>query len=191
MVAAALFLVCWSATRAVGFVSYAATSVFCASVWLWARRGVPSQMKAARLALVPALIELILSLDMVFEWRFALRFFLEGVFMKHDLYGRRHPYQASALLAVGLILILALVAALRCLRARKGALLAVSGISMSLALWLIEVISMHEVDGVLYRMVDGIMVIAPLWALACALTLAGAGAEAWVAASRDAKRKTL
>jgi hypothetical protein len=30
-----------------------------------------------------------------------------------------------------------------------------------------------------------------LWALACALTLAGTGAEAWVTASRDAKRKAL
>jgi hypothetical protein len=63
-------------------------------------------------------------------------------------------------------------------RGRTGVLLAASGAGMSITLWLVEIISMHEIDAALYHQVSDVMVIALLWVLACGLTLLGAGIEA-------------
>jgi len=54
-----------------------------------------------------------------------------------------------------------------------GALLALMGVFLSLTLISMEIISIHQTDEGLYHLVNGVMVIAYLWALASALTLVG------------------
>jgi hypothetical protein len=115
---------------------------------------------------------------MVFQWRLSAHSGLANLFMEHQLYDQRHVLQLGLLSALGLLLLLALRAVVRHLRGRKGALLAASGLCLSLTLYAMEIISMHETDQALYHLVSGAMVIAYLWALSCALTFAGAMMEA-------------
>jgi hypothetical protein len=64
-------------------------------------------------------------------------------------------------------------------------MVAVAGAWLSLACWFVEVISLHEVDIVLYYRVCGFMVIALIWLLLGAMTAIGIQAQAAAAAHRD------
>jgi hypothetical protein len=70
------------------------------------------------------------------------------------------------------LLLLALRAVRRFFRDRAIAL-AVSGTLFSLVLWFIEVISLHQVDHVLYYRIGPIMAVGLLWILACLMTSTG------------------
>jgi hypothetical protein len=151
---------------------------------VWAVRDCGRRDGVARLALLVATVELLLSFDMVFEWRLAFHTLLADLFMKHNLYGQRSWFQGTSLLVLGAALMFVLASVFRRLRARPGALMAVSGLSMSVTLWLTEIISMHDVDMSLYHTVNGVMVIAFLWAMLCAVTILGVGIEARRAVSQ-------
>lgn len=174
----------WSATRAVGFISYFGASIVCGVSWLEARRHPRSYPESDRLALVLTLIESLLCLDMLFEWRFDLRSAFTNLFLEFQPYSARHPLQINLLCGLVLLLILGLGMALHRFKRRKGALLAVIGVTLSLTLYSTEIISLHETDRGLYHLVSGVMVIAFLWAFACALTLLGIRMEAQSAARR-------
>jgi hypothetical protein len=162
----------------VGFLSYFGAAISCGIAWLQARRSPRSYPEFARFALILGIIESILCLDMVFEWRFAIHAFFNELLMERNLYGGRHPLQVALLCLLGILVFVGFLTAFRRLRTRPGALLAVTGVFLSLTLYSVEIISMHETDRGLYHLVSGVMVIAFLWVLACALTLLGIRMEA-------------
>jgi hypothetical protein len=123
-------------------------------------------------------MELLLCLDMLFEWRLLAHSWFAELFLERNLYNGRRNLQLVLLSALALLLLLALRASYRHFRGRRGATLASSGLCLSLTLYAMEIISMHETDHALYHLVSGVMVIAYLWALSCALTFAGAMIEA-------------
>jgi urea transporter len=61
----------------------------------------------------------------------------------------------------------------RLYRARIGAILAVSGALLSLVTWCIEVVSLHQVDAILYHPVGNLMAVSLGWVLASLLTSVG------------------
>lgn len=130
------------------------------------------------MALVLSVVELFFALDMIFEWRLALHTSFASLFTAHHMYDRRYPFQLWSLAALALILLTFLTYFYRHYRGRPGARIALTGVSLSLSLWLIEIISMHSVDQSLYHMVNNIMIVAILWIFLCALTLMGVGIEA-------------
>lgn len=170
---------CWSLTRRIGFTAYAVTSL--GGLWAWAsvRRSPDEQRRReAGLALLISIVECLFALDMVFEWRIMLHTFWADLFMKYNLYNQRHTIQLDLLFVLGCALLLVLTRAFFRFRSRKGSLLAVAGLSMSLTVWAMEIISLHETDSGLYHMVNDVMVIAILWVIACLLTLLGVGIAA-------------
>jgi hypothetical protein len=180
MMAIALFPIWWSVTRKVGFISYAGAGLGCLSFGAASRHR--SRAGVARFAGIVSLIEFLLALDMAFEWRISLHNFWGDMFMKYNLYGRRHTLQLELLSALGCTFMFIVSYAFRRLRSRKGFLLAVVALSGSCTLWLMEIISLHETDSALYHLVNGVMVIAFLWVVACSLTLLGVGIEVQSAA---------
>jgi hypothetical protein len=179
------FAIWWPVTRKVGFAAYLGTSLSCGVVGLSFRHRPRLRSGIARLALLLAMIEFVLALDMVFEWRLALHSFCGNLFMKYNLYDRRRPIQAVLLFAVGAVLLFAASRVFRRYHGRTGVLLAASGVALSITLWLVEIISMHEIDAALYYQVSDVMVIALLWVLACGVTLLGVGIEARRAAGES------
>ncbi len=71
------------------------------------------------------------------------------------------------------ILFVSLYFSLRLFRAKPGALLAVSGALLSLITWCIEVVSLHQIDAVLYHQVWGFMVVSFVWIAGCLMTSVG------------------
>jgi hypothetical protein len=174
----------WNATRAVGFLFYFGSAISCLLWWLRARRYPRSYPESSRLALFLAVIESLFCLDMLLEWRLEVHQFFVNLFLENHVYGERHGLQVGLLGALFLLLIASLGMVLRRFRARKGASLAIGGVFLSLTLYAMEIISMHETDRGLYHLVSGVMVIAYLWALACVLTLLGAIMDARSGAGR-------
>jgi len=71
------------------------------------------------------------------------------------------------------LLVVGLLAIRRLSGGRPGASLAVSGALLSLILWCIEVVSLHQVDHILYHSLGGLMAVSLLWILASLMTSIG------------------
>jgi hypothetical protein len=89
---------------------------------------------------------------------------------EYDL--RRSP-QRIAVVVLAVLFLLGVIIALRVLRGRTGALLAVSGVLLSLVLWCTEVVSLHAVDHVLYHLLGPWMVVSLVWLFAGLVTSVG------------------
>jgi hypothetical protein len=156
-------------TRAVGLVAYGTATFCCGIAWMRAR----SQRRDWRLAALLMLIESTLLLDIVFNVRWMLHAWINGVAMRaHEYDMRRVPQQIAITVLVGL-LIVGWISAFWRLRGRIGLLLAVSGLLLSLIVWCVEVVSLHVVDQVFYHTLGGVMVVSLLWGVACMMASIG------------------
>ncbi len=153
----------WStnATQVAGLLAYAAAALACGWAWRRTRRGT-----WAALAAVHAL----LWLDILLDTRHRLHDGVSAVLSALGLYGSRVVLQAALLLGVA---VLALLAWRR--RRRVGA--AVAATLLLLALVLIEAISWHESDRVLYTHFGPLLLVAYAW-------IAGAVVVVWAALRR-------
>jgi hypothetical protein len=123
-------------------------------------------------------IEGVLLLDMAFDLRWMLHGVVGEIAQSHHEYDqRRGPQQIALVILTGLLLI-GLVSILRTFRNRLGALLAVSGVLLSVISWCVEVVSLHAVDHILYHPLGPYMVISPVWILGCLMTSVGVLADA-------------
>lgn len=121
-----------------------------------------------RLAVILAILEAALFVDMLFNGRWRLHDLLAGEAMARGLYaGRTDPQIAvlcflagSALAGIGFIVWR--------LRKRPAALLAACGGFLSLICWCAEVVSLHAVDAMLYHRIHGFMAVIAVW-ITCAL----------------------
>jgi hypothetical protein len=158
-----------SPTRASGLVAYGTALVCCGIAWVRTK----DQRNTSRL--VPALmvVEGALLLDMAFNWRWILHGMVGAYAQSHHEYELRRSPQLIALGILAGLLLLGLFAALRFFRKRMGALLAVSGVLLSLITWCVEVVSLHAVDHILYHLIGNVMVVSFVWILACLMTSVG------------------
>jgi hypothetical protein len=142
--------------------------------------------RLSRLAALLGLIQAVLLLDIAFDWRWRLYDWLRGEAVAWHWYEERHWPQVVMLVLLAAALISAVIAARRRARSFPGAALAVEGTLLSVGCWMIEVISLHATDSLLYHHVGPLMVISLVWLLACAMVTAGilrAGSRAAAAAA--------
>lgn len=98
-----------------------------------------------------------------------------GEWLKAEgIYAERRPAQAAILMLTMLLAALVLGFVIRKARGRAQAI-AIGATAAVILLFVIESISLHAVDAILYRHVGPVMLIAWLW-LACGLTTAVAAA---------------
>jgi hypothetical protein len=156
-------------TRATGIAAYGVAMTCCGIAWARTRR----LRAASQLAALLTAIEGVLVLDMIFNWRWMLHQELMDLAQRWHEYDIRRSPQRIAIIILALLLLLGLISALRILRGRTGALLAVSGVLLSLVLWCTEVVSLHEMDHVLYHLLGPWMVVSLVWVFAGLMTSVG------------------
>jgi hypothetical protein len=155
-----------SQTREAGIASHLFAAAACGAAW--ARSG-----RASRLAPALGVLELFLVLDAAFNWRWLAHGFLMNAALEQHLYGKRElPQEFVLALLVG-IMIAAVVLTLRYFRGRPGARLSNCGALISVAFWVIEVISLHATDAFLQHAVGPIMLIALVWIVSSSMIAVG------------------
>jgi len=156
-------------TRASGMAAYGVAVTSCVIVWTRARRA----RKIRKIAAWLTAIESVLLLDMIVDGRWVLhQFFVNIAQNQHEYDLRGSPQLIVVTLLIGILLV-SLSFSLRFLRARIGALLAVSGVLLSFITWCIEVVSLHQIDALLYHQVWRFMVVSFIWIAGCLMTSAG------------------
>jgi hypothetical protein len=153
-------------TRVVGLIAYGSAVACCGIAWIRSK----GQRDASRLAPVLMVIDSALLLDITFNWRWMLHALFAGIAQSRHEYEQRRLPQTIVLVILAGLLFLGLFAVLRIFRNRAGALLAVSGVLISLITWCVEVVSLHAVDHILYHQIGNVMVVSVLWILACLMT---------------------
>jgi hypothetical protein len=156
-------------TRATGIIAYGVAMVCCGIAWARTRR----LRTIAPLAALLTVVEGALVLDMVFNWRWMIHQQLMDLAQRWNEYDIRRSPQRIAIAILAVLLLVGLIAALRILRGRGGALLAVSGVLLSLVLWCTEVVSLHALDHVLYHLLGQWMVVSLVWVFAGLMTSVG------------------
>ena len=178
-----------SLTRWAGIIAYTFSLGVCLLAWQKRRRSGDSDKVFAFLAAA----QLMLLLDMIFEWRWQLHDYWMHEWISRGVYDQRRTPQAAALWL--LILVAATLAfwLARALRGRPGAALASLSTLLSAGLWCCEAISYHFVDQVLYQMAGGLMLVSLIWV--CLSVTVGLGA--WLdrrgrdSRGRGSRRDTL
>lgn len=153
-------------TRMIGLTAYAFALVSCAIAWVRGHR----YRNRRRLAAILTALEAALFLDSVCNGRWLLHNSLARLAMANHLYGERSGPQHIALDILGSAVAVGIGFALWLFRGRPGASLAATGGILSLGCWWVEVISLHAVDSLLYRRVDGVMLVRLVWA-GCSLMM--------------------
>ena len=156
-------------TRVCGIVAYGIAATCCAISWARSR----GEYVVTRTAAWLTVIEGVLLLDIIFNGRWILhQLFIDFAQRRHEYELRQTPQIIAVAMLAGILLV-GLFAALRLFRARIGALLAVSGAMLSLFTWCIEVVSLHQIDVVLYQPIGKFMAVGLVWIAACTMTSAG------------------
>jgi len=156
-------------TRASGIAAYGIAVTCCGIAWARTR----GARTVSRIAAWLTAIEGILLLDMIFNWRWILhQLFLDFAQRWHEYQLRRLPQVIVVAMLIGILLV-GLSSALRLFWERIGMLLAVSGALLSLVTWCIEVVSLHQVDAVLYHPIGRLMAVSIVWIAACTMTSVG------------------
>jgi hypothetical protein len=156
-------------TRASGMAAYGVAVTSCGIVWARAR----SARNVRKIAAWLTAMESVLLLDMIVDGRWVLHQLFVNIAQNQHEYGLRRLPQVILVTFLLAILFVSLYFSLRLLRAKIGALLAVSGALLSLITWCIEVVSLHQVDAVLYHQVWRFMVVSFIWIAGCLMTSAG------------------
>ena len=156
-------------TRATGIAAYGVAMACCGIAWARTRR----RRTISQLAALLTVIEGALVLDMVFNWRWMIHQELMDLAQRWNEYEIRRSPQLIAIAILAVLLLVGLISALRILRGRAGALLAVSGVLLSLVLWCTEVVSLHALDHVLYHLLGPWMVVSLVWVFAGLMTSVG------------------
>jgi hypothetical protein len=156
-------------TRASGIAAYGVAVTSCGIAWARAR----GARNVRKIAAWLTAIESVLLLDMIVDGRWVLHQFFVNTAQNQHEYGLRRLPQVILVTFFLAILFVSLYLSLRLLRAKIGGLLAVSGALLSLITWCIEVVSLHQVDAVLYHQVWRFMVVSLVWIGGCLMTSVG------------------
>jgi hypothetical protein len=151
-----------------GMVTYLVASASCG---LTAARTLNPRI--SRLAAVLGLIQAALLLDIAFDWRWRLYDWLRSQAVAYHWYEQRRWPQVVVLMIMAVVLASGVVVARRVFLPNPGAALAVNGTLLSIDCWLMEVISLHATDSILYHHVGPLMIISFVWLLAGAMVTTG------------------
>jgi len=151
-------------TQFIAPTAYIFAFVSCLFAWVRDSRA----PRRRQLVAVLAALEAVLLLDVAFHGRWRLHDLLENVAKASNLYAERAGRQHVALGIVGSVGAAGIGLALVLFRGRPGSSLAACGGILSLCCWCVEVISLHSVDTLLYRSMNGVMVVRLAWAV-CSL----------------------
>jgi hypothetical protein len=162
-----------SATRILGLAAYAIALAAC----VVKARSERAMSVRRRIYLALSLAQLVLLLDIAFDWRWKLHDLFMHAAMSQDIYGERRMPQRLALVLVAAVAAAVAGWILWKLRPRRGAGLAAAATVLSVALHGVEMISYHGMDAILYRMAGGVMVVSFLWAALALLTCMGVGLD--------------
>jgi hypothetical protein len=163
MIAAMLWA---SPTREAGIASHLLAAAACGAAWARGRR-------ASRLAPPLGVLELFLVLDAAFNWRWLVHGFLMDAGVEQNLYDKRRLPQELVLALLLSMMIAAGVLTLRYFHGSPGACLSICGALISVAFWVIEVISLHATDAILQHTAGPIMLIAIVWIGSSSMTAFG------------------
>ena len=153
-------------TRACGLAAYGAATLCCGIAWVRSRSFPKTSSPAGWLTL----LEAALLLDMAFNGRWLLHQFFVDVAQHHNEYAARRAPQVVVDTLLVALLFFAAFRALRRFRKSPAALLAVLGGMLSIFTWCAEVVSLHQVDSILYHPVGPWMAVCFLWVSACLVT---------------------
>jgi hypothetical protein len=156
-------------TRSVGIAAYGVAVACCGTASALTR----GERTVSRIAAWLTAIEGILLLDMIFNGRWILHQLLLDFAQRWHEYELRRLPQVIAVAMLAEILFIGLFVALRLLQESIGTLLAVLGALLSLVTWCIEVVSLHQVDAVLYHPIGSLMAVSFVWIAACTMTSVG------------------
>lgn len=153
-------------TQILGVLVFVAAALACA---LAARR---SRGRAASVWKLLAVLQIVFVAEIVLGLRHLIHGVVDAFLQDRGWYAQRQPVQlgllAVALLAGGA----GLVAVLRWCRSHRAAAPAVLASCAVLGLFALEMISLHAIDAVLYRLIGPVMLIALLWAACAAVVVA-------------------
>uniref|UniRef100_A0A372IK07 DUF2243 domain-containing protein n=1 Tax=Paracidobacterium acidisoli TaxID=2303751 RepID=A0A372IK07_9BACT len=138
----------------------------------------------ARLAGALGLLELAQLLDLAFNTRWILHRWFQAQFIALHLYDQRRIVQTVLLILLALVLMLLLGRVFRRLRGRAWAAVATAGGCLSFSFWCVEVISLHQIDRILYTARDGLLTIGWLWIFAALLISIGIMMDAFTSPAR-------
>jgi hypothetical protein len=155
-----------SPTRTVGLICCLVNLAACV-VAFGIGRGNPGR---GRLAATLAALQSALLVDLIFNGRWLLHDRLMNDAIALKIYERRNEFQPAALALVAALVAAGAMWGLRRLRGRVGAVLAVCGMLAWLGCWCVEVISLHSIDALLYRSLDGIKAVSVVW-ICCSLMI--------------------
>ncbi len=156
-------------TRASGIAAYSIAATSCGIVWVRTR----GSQSARKIAVWLTAIESVLLFDMIVDGRWILHQLFVNIAQNQHEYGLRRLPQVILVTFLLAIFFVSLYFSLRLLRAKPGALLAVSGALLSLITWCIEVVSLHQVDAILYYPVGKWKVVSLVWIAGCLMTSVG------------------
>lgn len=146
-------------TRLTGMAAYTISALACSSAWRRRRQdGRPWRLFAALTGL-----QLLLLLDMAFNWRWMLHDFWVQVAVVHGVYDRRFTPQLLAVALLVVVLAVVSLCALYRFRRTPGRGLVLTSSLLSVGLWGCECLSYHQIDRVLYGMFGQVMMITLLW----------------------------
>lgn len=144
-----------SGTRGLGLAGYTVATAACGYAWQ------KTAQKRAWLTL--AAVQLVLLLDLIFNWRWKLHDRVVAFAMMDNVYDERR-WPQKIVLAVVFVAMIALVLRLwEKFRRRGGLMVAIAATVLSMALRLAELISWHTSDTILHWPLAGAMVVTFLW----------------------------
>lgn len=122
-------------------------------------------------------------LEVLFGFRHRAHDLVDAALQAHGWYGSRGPLQSMLMVAVLTLAAIALLALARLHRRDARLCLAAAGTGAALTLFVVEAVSLHGVDAVMYLPMGPVLLIGWCWA-ACAAAVAG-GALRHAALTRE------
>jgi hypothetical protein len=145
-----------NATQIVGAIAMSSAAIAC----LLPRRRAPWRAIAA--------IHAVLAVEILIDLRHALHGIIDQQLRLTGQYGGRHALQTSLLAALAITLCAAMIYAMNRRGTAPAGRIAIALTSVTIGLFLMETVSLHAIDALLYQPVGPILLIAFLWALLCA-----------------------
>lgn len=156
-------------TRLTGLACYLVSAIVCALFSVRSRQTARSAWLPASLAV----LEIGFCLDLLLSGRLAIHSFLEREAIANHIYGQRSEIQIPALSVLACLVAASIFHLYKRFHLRPGALLALCGALLSIACWVTEIISFHNIDAFFYFEVRGVMVVAYLWSVFSLATALG------------------
>jgi hypothetical protein len=143
------------------------TAAACACV-LAARR---ARGRTAAVWKLLAALQIVFVAEIVLGLRHEIHGGVDAFLQDRGWYSQRQPVQLGLLVAAVLLGGAGMVAVLRLSRSHRAAAPGMLASCVVVALFALEMISLHAIDAVLYRLIGPVMLIAVLW-VACAAAVA-------------------